>query len=80
MFKLEFDGDGPGVDLAWARFRTRWLKQPYAAQGLLISRALYDALGGYRADIARRIGGRRLHTLEAEAVTQREAVRESSGV
>ncbi|UPT61750.1 MAG: glycosyltransferase [Hyphomonadaceae bacterium JAD_PAG50586_4] len=80
VFKLVFAGDGRGADLAWARFRTRWLKLPYAAQGLLISRALYDVIGGYGDDIARRIGGRRLHALEAEAVTQREAVRESSGV
>jgi glycosyltransferase involved in cell wall biosynthesis len=80
VFKLVFDSDAGGVDLAWARFRSNWLKLPYAAQGLLISRALCDAHGGYRADIARRIGGRRLYILEAEAVTQREAVRESSGV
>jgi glycosyltransferase involved in cell wall biosynthesis len=80
VFKLVFDGDGRGADLAWARFRTKWLKLPYAAQGLLISRALHDAIGGYGDDIARRIGGRRLYALEAEAVTQREAVRESSGV
>jgi glycosyltransferase involved in cell wall biosynthesis len=80
VFKLMFDGDGRGADLAWARFRTKWLKLPYAAQGLLISRELYDAIGGYGGDVAPRIGVRRLYTLDAEAVTQREAVRESSGV
>ncbi len=80
VFKLVFDGDARGIDLAWVQFRARWLKLPYAAQGLLISRALYDSVGGYGDDIARRIGGRRLHLLETEIVAQREAVRESSGV
>lgn len=49
---------------------------PYGDQGLLVSRALYDEVGGFRAlalmedvDIVRRIGRRRLRTLEAVAVT-----------
>lgn len=80
VFKLNYEGDGGGSALAWARFRARWLKLPYAEQGLLVSRALYDALGGYDDQIARRVGGRRLYAMEAEAVVQREALRESSGV
>ena len=49
---------------------------PYGDQGLLISRRLYDAIGGYRplplmedVDIARRIGRRRLALLDEEAFT-----------
>jgi rSAM/selenodomain-associated transferase 2 len=49
---------------------------PYGDQGLLISRALYDALGGYRplplmedVDLVRRIGTRRLRLLDISATT-----------
>lgn len=79
VFNLAFDGD-TGAALAWSRFRSRWLKQPSVEQGLLISRALYNHVGVYGDDIVRRIGGRRVFELNAEAVVQREAVRESSGV
>jgi rSAM/selenodomain-associated transferase 2 len=56
--------------------RVRLLGLPYGDQGLLISRELYDALGGYRAlplmedvDLVRRIARRRLRVLDADAVT-----------
>jgi rSAM/selenodomain-associated transferase 2 len=56
--------------------RVRWLSLPYGDQGLLISRALYESVGGFRAlplmedvDIVRRIGRRRLRVLEAAATT-----------
>jgi hypothetical protein len=49
---------------------------------LLLSRAFYDALGGYRplalmedVDLVRRIGGKRLTLLEAEAVTSADKYR-----
>jgi rSAM/selenodomain-associated transferase 2 len=49
---------------------------PYGDQGLLISRAFYDALGGYRplplmedVDLVRRIGRRRLRQLDVAATT-----------
>ena len=49
---------------------------PYGDQGLLISRRLYDQLGGYRplplmedVDLVRRIGRRRLAVLPAAAIT-----------
>ncbi|HEX8192019.1 MAG TPA: TIGR04283 family arsenosugar biosynthesis glycosyltransferase [Allosphingosinicella sp.] len=52
---------------------------PYGDQGLLLSRAFYDALGGYRAlplmedvDLVRRIGRRRLRMLDISAVTSAE--------
>jgi rSAM/selenodomain-associated transferase 2 len=49
---------------------------PYGDQGLLMSRAFYDALGGYRpvplmedVDMVRRIGRRRLTMLRTQAIT-----------
>ncbi len=59
--------------VAW---RCRWLALPYGDQGLLISRALYEAVGGYPAmplmeDVAlvRRLGRARLAPLPARAIT-----------
>ena len=58
--------------------RTR-LGLPYGDQGLLVSRALYEELGGYRplplfedVDLIRRIGRRRLRLLKAQALTSAE--------
>ncbi|HEX9954384.1 MAG TPA: TIGR04283 family arsenosugar biosynthesis glycosyltransferase [Allosphingosinicella sp.] len=57
-------------------FRVKLLGLPYGDQGLLVSRRLYDEVGGYRplplmedVDLVRRIGRRRLVTLDAAAVT-----------
>ncbi len=62
--------------VAW---RSRVLALPYGDQGLLISRALYRAVGGYRpiplmedVDIVRRLGRRRLLALPVPAVTSAE--------
>ncbi|HEX9931351.1 MAG TPA: TIGR04283 family arsenosugar biosynthesis glycosyltransferase [Allosphingosinicella sp.] len=75
------------ADRAWqarlvelgAAARVRLLGLPYGDQGLLISRALYDAVGGYRplplmedVDLVRRIGRRRLEALRVEASTSAE--------
>ena len=56
--------------------RARVAALPYGDQGLLISRRLYDEVGGYRpmplmedVDMARRVGARRLVVLPARAVT-----------
>lgn len=56
--------------------RSRWLGLPYGDQGLLISRHLYDAVGGFRAlplmedvDLVRRIGRQRLRRLAVGALT-----------
>ena len=56
--------------------RCRWLALPYGDQGLLISRKLYDAIGGYRplpimedVDLVRRIGRARLAMLQTRATT-----------
>ncbi|HUE45247.1 MAG TPA: glycosyl transferase family 2, partial [Aestuariivirgaceae bacterium] len=52
---------------------------PYGDQGLLISRRLFDQLGGYQplvlmedVDLVRRIGRRRLTILDHDAVTSAE--------
>lgn len=59
--------------VAW---RCRALGLPYGDQGLLIGRAFYDRIGGFRAlplmedvDMVRRIGRRRLVLLDMPAVT-----------
>jgi len=56
--------------------RVRLLGLPYGDQGLLISRALYDEVGGYRplplfedVDLVRRLGRKRIRPLGADAVT-----------
>lgn len=48
-FRLRFDAPGvaPGVFAAWADLRARFFGLPYGDQGLLISRADYEAVGGY---------------------------------
>ena len=59
--------------------RVRWLRLPYGDQALLISRALYEEVGGYQAlplmedvDLVRRIGRSRLRVLDVAAVTSAE--------
>jgi rSAM/selenodomain-associated transferase 2 len=83
-FRLAFDDASPAARrvLFWARLRARVLKLPYGDQGLLISRFLYDALGGYHdmpimedVDLVRRIGAKRLTLLRAEAITSAEKYR-----
>jgi hypothetical protein len=59
------------------------LRLPYGDQGLLISRRLYDTVGGYRElsvmedlDLMRRLGGRRVELLRARAVTSARRYRQ----
>lgn len=59
--------------------RVRLFGLPYGDQGLLVSRALYREVGGYRplplmedVDLVRRIGRRRLRLLDECAVTSAE--------
>jgi rSAM/selenodomain-associated transferase 2 len=59
--------------VAW---RVGLLGLPYGDQGLLISRRLYEEIGGYRplplmedVDLVRRIGGPRLERLDVAALT-----------
>jgi rSAM/selenodomain-associated transferase 2 len=68
-FRLAFDEDSDHARrlAAMANWRSRKLGLPFGDQGLLISRAFYEALGGHRlqgpmedVDLARRIGRERL--------------------
>ncbi|MFN0044285.1 MAG: TIGR04283 family arsenosugar biosynthesis glycosyltransferase [Alphaproteobacteria bacterium] len=77
-FRFALDDPNPAARRVerWVAWRTRALGLPYGDQGLLLSRAFYDSLGGYRAiplmedvDLVRRIGRRRLARLEAVART-----------
>lgn len=83
-FTLAFDDDAPAARrvLFWARLRASVLKLPYGDQGLLISRFLYEALGGYAplplmedVDMVHRIGAKRMRVLASEAVTSAEKYR-----
>ncbi|MBX9874706.1 MAG: TIGR04283 family arsenosugar biosynthesis glycosyltransferase [Beijerinckiaceae bacterium] len=77
-FAFVLDDEAPAARrleriVAW---RCRWLVLPYGDQGLLISRKLYDELGGFRpmpmmedVDLVRRIGRKRLTMLGHRAVT-----------
>jgi rSAM/selenodomain-associated transferase 2 len=78
VFRLALDDPDPRARRIerLAGWRARALGLPYGDQGLLISRAFYQGLGGFRplvlmedVDIARRIGRRRIVILDAEAVT-----------
>jgi len=60
-------------------WRCRLLALPYGDQGLLISRTLYNAVGGFRplplmedVDLVRRLGRRRLAALPVAALTSAE--------
>jgi glycosyltransferase involved in cell wall biosynthesis len=74
-FALEdFGGEARRAEFR-ANLRTSLFALPYGDQGLLISKRLYQKIGGYRgladmedADLVRRIGRRRLVGLRARAV------------
>ena len=58
------------------------LRLPYGDQGLLISRRLYDEVGGYRplglmedVDLVRRLGRRRTVMLRSPAITSADRFR-----
>ncbi|MEO1013742.1 MAG: TIGR04283 family arsenosugar biosynthesis glycosyltransferase [Pseudomonadota bacterium] len=82
VFRLEFDERTWAMRLisAGANVRTRLFASPYGDQGLLIARARYDQVGGYRpmplfedVDLVERyvsaFGRRALRVLPARAVT-----------
>jgi hypothetical protein len=82
-FRLVFDDPAPAARrlesvAAWRAGRGL----PIGAQGLVLSRDLYDRIGGFRAlalledvDLARRIGRHRLLALESEAAVPAERYR-----
>jgi glycosyltransferase involved in cell wall biosynthesis len=68
-------GIGPRLAEWTATLRSRLFAAPYEEQGLLISRSLYQSVGGHRTlpamahvDLARRVGRRRLTLLRSRAV------------
>ncbi len=78
FFRFALDDDSPAARRleTLVDWRCRLLGLPYGDQGLLISRAFFDALGGFRpmplmedVEFIRRIGRRRLVMLDAQAVT-----------
>ena len=77
-FRLRLDDAAPQARRieGLAAWRGRRLGLPYGDQGLLIARALYDEVGGFRdlplmedVDLVRRLGRGRLAFLESAAVT-----------
>jgi rSAM/selenodomain-associated transferase 2 len=83
-FALDDDGFRPRMIEAGVATRCTLFRLPYGDQGLLISRQLYQQIGGYSrlplmedVDIVRRIGRRRMTMLRTRAVTN--AVRYQQG-
>lgn len=85
VFTLAFDSENAAARFvsSGAMIRTRMLKLPYGDQGLLISRELYDEVGGFRemplfedVDIVRRLvrarGRGALRVLASVATTSAE--------
>jgi glycosyltransferase involved in cell wall biosynthesis len=81
VFRLKFDDQGffPRVLEKWVRFRCWAFGLPYGDQGLLISRSLYDEVGGYNemplmedVDMIKRIGRARLRLGAQEIITSAE--------
>ncbi len=77
-FRLRLDDPAPAARRVerLANWRARHLGLPYGDQGLVLPRALYEAVGGYRdmplmedVDLVRRIGRGRLAELDGEVVT-----------
>jgi rSAM/selenodomain-associated transferase 2 len=75
-YALDDDGARPRLLEALVNARSRVLALPYGDQGLLISRRLYDEIGGFKpvpimedVDIVRRLGRRRLTLLRSRAIT-----------
>lgn len=83
-FRLVFDAPGvaPALVAGWANLRSGLFGLPYGDQGLLISRVLYDRVGGYPdislmedVAMARALRGH-LCTLDAPIVTSAARYRE----
>ena len=84
-FDLALDDTAPAARRVerLAAWRSRVPGLPYGDQGLLISRALYNSVGGYAAvplmedvDLVRRIGHRRLAPIGVRITTSARRYRE----
>ena len=80
-FRLRFNSNASSARWVegWANLRSRLFGLPYGDQGLLISRRLYDEVGGYQPiplmeDVAlvRALGRRRIRMLDCVATTSAE--------
>jgi rSAM/selenodomain-associated transferase 2 len=89
VFRLALDDGAPAARRleALAAWRARVFGLPYGDQGLLIGRAFYQSIGGFRSlplmedvDLARRIGRARFVHLGAEARTSAWRYRRSGYV
>lgn len=83
-FRFACDDPSPAARamVRWVERRCRWLLLPYGDQGLLLSKAFYEAMGGFRpipfledVDMVRRIGRKRLVMLDTPAITSAEKYR-----
>lgn len=88
-FRFALDERSPGARRleALVAWRCSVLGLPYGDQGLLIGRALYEAIGGFRpmplyedVDIVRRIGRARIAILPVAAVTAADRYRSAGYV
>jgi rSAM/selenodomain-associated transferase 2 len=75
-FALDDKGLWPAYLSAVVRLRCLILRMPYGDQGLLMSKRLYSAVGGFKpmtlmedVDLIRRLGRRRIAFLRSQAVT-----------
>jgi rSAM/selenodomain-associated transferase 2 len=88
-FKFQLD-DPSLIARVWeggVALRCRLLALPYGDQGLLISKALYEAAGGFEAvplmedvGLVRRLGRKRLSALDGKILTRSERFRKSGYV
>ena len=81
-FKLDDKGLAPRFLEMIVGARCAVFRVPYGDQGLLISRRLFDEIGGYKSmpimedvDIVRRLGRKRVVLLNADATTSAERYR-----
>jgi len=81
-FRIDDKGFKPRLLERLFHMRCKLSPMPYGDQGLLISRQLFDAVGGYQdlpvledVDLARRLGRRRLAMLDAQAIASSELYR-----
>ena len=83
-FALDDEGVMPWLLARLVALRCRLFALPYGDQGLFISRALYDEIGGYRdiplmedVDLVRRLGRKRLQLIDVAATTSAVRYRRS---
>ena len=85
VFRYSLDDRGlrAGFLDAVVWLRCRIFKMPYGDQGLLISRRLYETVGGFKpmalmedVDMIRRLGGRRIAFLNSAAMTSARRYRD----